>query len=261
MNLFLTLAFLFFIGSVFGWVVELLFRRFISTANPERKWINPGFCTGPYIPLYGTGLCIMFLIASVENATWVSSLFRQKIFLFIFMAVCMTGIEYIAGLFILKTAHVRLWDYSDRWGNIQGIICPLFSLIWAVLGAVYYFLIHPHILGALDWLARNLAFSFVIGMFFGIFIIDFANSVQLVARLKEFAKENDVIIKYENLKAHIRSVQDAAAQKHHFFRSFRSEQSVTQHLRDRLKQVQDQMKEGRDPVFYSVRARAKSHKM
>ena len=28
MNLFLTLAFLFFIGSVTGWVIELLFRRF-----------------------------------------------------------------------------------------------------------------------------------------------------------------------------------------------------------------------------------------
>ena len=47
MDIFLTLAFLFFIGSVFGWVLELFFRRFISAANPERKWINPGFCTGP----------------------------------------------------------------------------------------------------------------------------------------------------------------------------------------------------------------------
>ena len=53
MNLFLTLAFLFFIGAITGWVIEVLFRRFLSSANPERKWINPGFCTGPYLPLYG----------------------------------------------------------------------------------------------------------------------------------------------------------------------------------------------------------------
>ena len=45
MNIFLILAFLFFIGSVSGWVLELFFRRFFSRANPERKWINPGFCT------------------------------------------------------------------------------------------------------------------------------------------------------------------------------------------------------------------------
>ena len=44
MNIWLVLAFLFFIGSMIGWVAELLFRRFISSANPERKWINPGFC-------------------------------------------------------------------------------------------------------------------------------------------------------------------------------------------------------------------------
>lgn len=37
MNLFLTLAYLFFIGSVLGWVLELFYRRFISGANPERK--------------------------------------------------------------------------------------------------------------------------------------------------------------------------------------------------------------------------------
>ena len=30
MNLFLKLAYLFFIGSVLGWVLELLFRRFFS---------------------------------------------------------------------------------------------------------------------------------------------------------------------------------------------------------------------------------------
>ena len=67
MNILLILAYLFFIGSVIGWGIELLFRRYISSANPERKWINPGFCTGPYLPLYGTGLCILYLIASLEQ--------------------------------------------------------------------------------------------------------------------------------------------------------------------------------------------------
>ena len=65
MNLFLTLAYLFFIGSTLGWVAELLYRRFLSGANPERKWINPGFCTGPYLPIYGFGLCTLFLLASM----------------------------------------------------------------------------------------------------------------------------------------------------------------------------------------------------
>ncbi len=249
MNLFLTLAFLFFIGSVFGWVLELFFRRFISAANPERKWINPGFCTGPYLPLYGAGLCILFLIASLENATAIDDPIMEKVVLFVWMAVCMTGIEYIAGILSIKIAKVRLWDYTDEWGNIQGIICPKFSFFWAVMGAAYYFLIHPHILGALSWLAQNLAFSFFIGMFYGVFIIDLAHSAQIVVKLKKFADENDVIIKYENLKAHIRSIQDRNAQKYHFFQPFRSSRTVTEHLRERLDEVKAELKEDRDLVF------------
>lgn len=232
MNLFLELAFLFFMGSLAGWVLEVLFRRFISSANPERKWINPGFCTGPYIPLYGFGLCLMYLIASLEKWSVIDSPVWNKVVLFAAMAVCMTVIEYIAGILSLKVFKVRLWDYTGEWGNIQGIICPKFSLIWAVLGAVYYFLIHPRILSAIHWLSQNLAFSFVIGFFFGVFIIDVAHSAQLVAKLKAFAEENDVVVKYETLKADIRRHHEETAQKYHFFRPLHTERPLSEHLKE-----------------------------
>ena len=227
MNLFLTLAFLFSIGSTFGWVLELFYRRFVSGVNTEHKWINPGFCTGPCLPIYGNGLCALYLLASLEGRLpWMN-----KFVMFLLMAVAMTGIEYIAGLLCLKVAKVRLWDYSDQWGNIQGIICPLFSLYWAVGGALYYFLIHPHILGALDWLSRNLAFSFVIGMYFGVFLLDFAHSANLAAKLRAFANEYDVVVRYEALKLHIRQAEDAAKHKYHFFRPFYSELPLREHLK------------------------------
>ncbi len=232
MNVFLELAFLFFMGSVSGWVLEVLFRRFISRANPERKWINPGFCTGPYLPLYGCGLCIMYLIAGLEKWNLITNPFWNKVTLFLSMAVCMTVIEYIAGVLSLKIMKVRLWDYSNEWGNIQGIICPKFSLIWAILSVIYYFLIHPHILGSIQWLSQNLAFSFVIGLFFGVFIIDVAHSVQLVAKLKKFAEENDVVVKYETIKANIRRHYETTAQKYHFFRPFHTDRPLSEHLKD-----------------------------
>ncbi len=226
MSLFLTLAFLFFIGSVFGWVLELFFRRFFSSANPERKWINPGFCTGPYVPLYGMGLCILFLIAMLEKLNLIADPVLNRIVLFAAMAVCMTVIEYIAGIAALKIAHVRLWDYSGEWGNIDGLICPKFSLIWALLGAVYYFFVHPHILDALAWLSRNLAFSFFIGLFFGVFIIDLAHSADLTVKLRKFAREHDVVIRYENLKSQLRSLQKSTS----FFRPFHTAQPLHEHL-------------------------------
>ena len=78
-------------GAVFGWVLEVLYRRFFSNANPERKWINPGFCTGPYLPIYGFGLCLMYLIASLEGWNLIESPFWNKAALFLSMAVCMTS--------------------------------------------------------------------------------------------------------------------------------------------------------------------------
>lgn len=232
MNLLLTLAFLFFIGSVAGWVLEVFFRRFFSSANPERKWINPGFCTGPYLPIYGTGLCFLYLLSSLEGHHLIADPNWNRAFLFLCMAVAMTGIEYLAGILSIKVAKVRLWDYSDMWGNIQGIICPLFSLFWAILGAVYYFLIHPHILGALDWLSKNLAFSFVIGLFFGVFIVDVTNSAQLVVKLRKFADENNVIVRFEAVKESIRSRRIQAKQKYKFFRPFLLDIPLHEHLKD-----------------------------
>ena len=232
MNLLLILAFLFFIGSVSGWVTELLFRRFVSSANPERRWINPGFCTGPYLPLYGSGLCLMYLIASLEDFHIIQNPVLNKAVLFILMALCMTAIEYIAGIVILKKTKVRLWDYTNEWGNIQGIICPKFSLIWALLGGAYYFLVHPNILKALNWLSENLAFSFFIGLFFGFFIIDVVHSSQIIIKLKRFAEENDVILKYEEIKRQIRHHNDTRKQKYHFFAPFRSEKTLSDHLKE-----------------------------
>ena len=238
MNVFLELAFLFFMGSVSGWVLEVFYRRFFSKANPEHKWINPGFCTGPYLPLYGFGLCFMYLIASLEKFSIIVEPFWNKVLLFFVMALCMTLIEYIAGILSLKVIKVRLWDYTDEWGNIEGIICPKFSLFWAILGALYYFFIHPNMLDAVHWLSQNLAFSFVIGLFFGIFIIDVAHSVQFISKLKKFAEENNVVVKYETLKANIRTHYEATAQKYHFFRPLHTDRPLAEHLKDTLNNLE-----------------------
>ncbi len=232
MNVFLTLAFLFFVGSVSGWCLEVVFRRYFSSSNPERKWINPGFCTGPYLPIYGFGLCTLYLIAGLESFISIENPVLEKSVLFLIMAVSMTAIEYIAGIFSLKVAKVRLWDYSDEWGNLQGIICPRFSLIWALMGAFYYFLIHPKISGALEWLSDNLAFSFVIGFFFGVFLLDAAHSAELVMKLRQWAKNNNMVVRYEALKTHIRRHIDAEKKKYHFYHPFRSDRSLAEHLKE-----------------------------
>lgn len=231
MNLFLTLAFLFSIGSMLGWGLEVLYRRFLSPVNPEHRWINPGFCTGPWLPLYGSGLCILFLLSGLDRYELTGRLWADRLLMLLAMLICMTVIEYIAGILCIKVAKVRLWDYSNSWGNIQGIICPAFSLAWGVLGAAYYFLVHPYIQDALGWLSQNLAFSFVIGLFYGVFLVDLVHSAQLVAKMKAFADEHNVIVRYEDVKMHIRQFRERAGKRVWFIFAFYSDIPLVEHLK------------------------------
>ena len=119
------------------------------------------------------------------------------------MGAAMTLIEYVAGKIFIVGMHIKLWDYSKKPGNIQGIVCPEFTLYWTLLAALYCYGIHPFLYGAVGWLFDNLAFSFVVGMFYGVFLIDVAWSFQLMARVRRFATENHLVIRLENLKKSI----------------------------------------------------------
>ena len=125
----LILAFLFFAGCLIGWGIEVIFRRF-EPNNKARKWINPGFLIGPYLPLYGFGLCTLYLLAGLEKFIHTDNTALQKFILFLLMAIAMTVIELIAGEIFIVKMHVKLWDYTGNKFNYKGIICPLYSLIW-----------------------------------------------------------------------------------------------------------------------------------
>lgn len=231
MNLFITLAFLFSIGSILGWIIELLFRKFFSFSNPERKWINPGFLRGPYLPLYGFALCILYFLAQI-NLSFIISKTLQHITLFFIMAISITIIEYLAGIIFIKGMKVKLWDYSHLKGNIQGIICPQFSFFWFILGAFYYIFINPFIDEAVIWLGKHLIFTFVIGFFYGIFIVDLFYSLHILTKIKKFADDNKIIVKYENLKSIIQKENTEIVGKINFFFFLMTEKvSLTENLK------------------------------
>ena len=240
----LILAFLFFMGCIIGWGLEVFYRRF-KKSNTSRRWVNPGFLVGPYLPLYGVGLCGLYLLASLEDTALIQEVtVGSKMILFFVMAVVMTLVEYIAGVIFIKGMHVQLWDYSNEKFNFQGIICLRFSIYWALLGALYYFLIHPRILEALEWLSHNLQFSFFVGAFFGVFAVDVAYSLNLVTKIRAYAKENDVLIRYERQRMQIQERAEERREKMHWFLRFHSEHPFAEHLHD---YVENELRELKNP--------------
>ncbi len=212
----LVACFLFFLGSTLGWCVEVLFRR-IFTA---RKWINPGFLTGPCLPLYGFGLVGLFALSRLPVHTGNGLL--DAVLIILIMGAAMTLIEYIAGLIFIKGMGIRLWDYSNRWGNVQGLICPLFSFLWLLVAAVFYFVVNEHVLAAVGWFVHHLEFAFVVGVFFGILFVDLGHALHISARIRAFAKEHGVVVHYEKLKETLREKKQEAAEKVSFLFPFSS---------------------------------------
>lgn len=185
---------IFILGGTLGYLIELIFRRIV-----HKKWVNPGFLTGPCLPLYGVGTLCLFLISSLDYS-FISSPVWRAVFVIAIITAAMTLVEYITGLIFIKGMNIKLWDYSDRWGNIQGIICPLFTLFWGIIGAVYYLFLHKFFVGAAEWLGENPWFSFGVGIYLGIFIVDIFYSFRVVAKIRMWAKEKNVVVRYEAFK-------------------------------------------------------------
>lgn len=196
MRIFLNICYVFMLGASIGWVIEVFFRRFFSA----KKWMNPGFLKGPYLPLYGFGLLYLFLISNYLDLH-ISSVFWNDFLIVIFIGIGMTLLEYIAGMIFIKGLNIKLWDYSGIRGNYKGIICPLFSTMWVLAGAVYYFLLNGIFVRALDFFNNYVFYmEFWIGIVYGVFLIDLVVSTNAAAKLAKAARSSKFVVSYEQYK-------------------------------------------------------------
>jgi len=183
---------LFVIGSLVGWLIELFFRRFVS----QKKWMNPGFLTGPYLPIYGFGVVVLYGVSNIPLG--INIVAWDVVVRILIIGVGMTLIEFIAGLIFIKGFGIKLWDYSNRKGNIMGIICPIFSLAWLVVGSLYYFLLNPLLVEGITWISENLIYTYFVGGVMGMMLVDFSYSIHLATKLKEFKELGD--LRFEDFK-------------------------------------------------------------
>ena len=197
MKILVTIATLFVIGSVTGYIIELFFRRFVS----QKKWVNPGFMVGPYIPLYGFGTVILYGLWNIDLSFLGAPRWAEILIIIFTVGISLTLIELLAGLIFIKGFHMKLWDYSNRWGNFMGLICPLFSAIWMGVGVAYYFLLNPILVQALYFISKYPLYVFFIGTVIGMMVVDFCYSLHVGFLIKKYAGVASV--KFEEFKATI----------------------------------------------------------
>lgn len=164
------MLFEFIVFSMAGWVLEVIYR---SLTN--KRFVNPGFLTGPYLPIYGTGALI---ISSIAYATMHMPVAYKFAIYFILLSL----LEYFTGAILYIITGKRYWDYTDEPLNIQGHVCLPFSVIWGWLALAFEFAVLPlysYFVASLNPVAINTAIS--IGMI--LMIIDFMMTHNVVQKL------------------------------------------------------------------------------
>ncbi len=203
---FIRVLLIFAFGSLLGWVIEFFYRG---------AKLNPGFLSGPYLPIYGIGTVILNYISGLEASLLL------KLLLF---AVSTTLLELMTGLVFVNHFRLKLWDYSKNSMNFLGIICPLYTFYWTILSLVFYLSIYPFITRIVMAFYANLELSFLVGIFYGVFLVDLSQSFKLASRVKAFfiSRKELAAVSMESLRSRLDSQLKAQGHRSLLVRFFSS---------------------------------------
>ena len=95
----------------------------------------------------------------------------------------------------------------------------------------------------MNWFSNNLAFSFFIGLFYGVFLIDVCYSFHIVSKIRAFARDNNILVKYEELKEQIQRTALERKEKYKFLFALRSSVPLKEHLRELSQKQKQALKE------------------
>lgn len=231
MNLFLIVLqylYLFMIGALAGWILEVVWRRVMSA----RSWVNPGFLDGPYLPLYGFAVVLLYLLSSLDLPLWA----RLPLYL-----GTTTALELLVGEILLNYYQVRLWNYSEEFLNFHGLICPRYSLYWLGLSVLFGEFFHPFFRDRVDFLLTHLEFTFFVGIFYGVLLVDLARTFNLAVQIRKIVleSENKIRVDYERIKADLREKMVEFRIRNLFFQPFRLRH--TQHFHQVINAQQERI--------------------
>ena len=125
-----SLAALFFIFAMFGWVWELFFYYV-----QQGKIINRGVLHGPWLPIYGVGGLIVLIFLFV---------LRRRPVMHLIATVVLCGVvEYFGGWALEMIFDKKWWDYSGYFFNIDGRVCAEGLFVFGAAGMAFIYVLAP----------------------------------------------------------------------------------------------------------------------
>lgn len=151
---------MFLIGSIIGFIWE----NGLSIVFPS---IESGILYGPWVPIYGFGVCIIIFIERLVFNRFKVNRFLKIFFMTLLIMLIVTGLEFLGGVLIKEFLHKTLWDYSKFKFNIGKYICLEITLLWGVMSLLFLYVVKPIIEKFIYKIPRWVSI-----LVFGILIID-----------------------------------------------------------------------------------------
>ena len=129
-NFIIKIFWIFIIGSIFGFFVEMIY----STLYTRMIVIRKGLIYGPFVQVYGMGAVAYYLLITKVKEP------RDAFF----TGMIMGGIlEYICSFFQEILFGSISWDYSKMFMNFNGRICLLYCFYWGIIAVMFLKIIYP----------------------------------------------------------------------------------------------------------------------
>lgn len=155
--------FLFFVTAIVGYLWEVLLF-FLA----EGQLYNRGFFHGPWLPVYGTGAVLIFLLLYPQR--------RQPIRCFFLSAIIGAVVEFFTGKLLHTLFCRRYWNYTGAFMHIGGYVCMYSVLGFALAGSLFVCVVAPFLLTRFERLPRRMRRA-ILALLLFLFLVDAAVSL------------------------------------------------------------------------------------
>lgn len=177
LNFIMKIFWIFMIGSVFGFVIEMLY----TAVYARTIIIRQGLIYGPFIQIYGLGAVAYYiLITKVEEP--------KDAF---FSGMILGGLlEYICSFFQELFFGTISWDYSKFFMNLNGRTCIQYCIYWGIIGVAFLKIVYPLLQSIEPLIYKKSIRIFTI---FVVLFMTFDITISWMAGARQNARHNGIV--------------------------------------------------------------------
>ena len=169
---FQNICIMFILYAMCGWIYEE-----ILVLKVHHTFFNRGFLFGPWLPVYGFGGLIIYIIFKklIQNPIKFKNKYNINIIiLFIGISLLATIVELLATYIVELTGtnFNSLWNYSNRFLNFQGRIALWPSLRFGFLGLTIIYIALPIYEKLKNISANKKSINIILWIIISLFFID-----------------------------------------------------------------------------------------